>query len=98
MRTIDTEVLIVGSGAGGSVTAARLAEAGRSVLVAEGGPVYAPGAQGPVSLDEFPARHPHHAALPPPGNPGAAVAQVRGRGGGRCASGGGKENVHARGR
>ena len=35
---ISTEVLVIGSGAGGAVTAATLAEAGREVLVVEEGP------------------------------------------------------------
>ena len=38
MRTIDTEVLVIGSGAGGASTAARLAAAGRRVVVVEEGP------------------------------------------------------------
>jgi len=42
VSVVDTEVLIVGSGAGGAVTAARLAEAGRSVVVVEEGPWYRP--------------------------------------------------------
>ncbi len=81
MRTIDTEVLVIGSGAGGSVTAARLAEAGRSVLVAEEGPWYAPDAQVPFSLDEFTARYRHQGACAALGNPGIAFAE------GRCVGG-----------
>jgi choline dehydrogenase-like flavoprotein len=38
MAALTTEVLIVGSGAGGAVTAAALAAAGRSVTVVEEGP------------------------------------------------------------
>ncbi|MFF7974937.1 FAD-dependent oxidoreductase [Streptomyces sp. NPDC007905] len=37
-RTVDTEVLVVGSGAGGSVAALELAAAGREVTVLEEGP------------------------------------------------------------
>ncbi|MBA2497090.1 MAG: FAD-binding protein, partial [Acidimicrobiia bacterium] len=36
--TIDTDVLVVGSGAGGATTAMMLAEAGRRVTVVEEGP------------------------------------------------------------
>ena len=39
MSTLDTDVLVIGSGAGGAVTAARLAAAGRSVTIVEEGPV-----------------------------------------------------------
>jgi choline dehydrogenase-like flavoprotein len=37
MRTVRTQVLVIGSGAGGSLTAARLAEGGRDVVVVEEG-------------------------------------------------------------
>ncbi|WP_329253290.1 GMC family oxidoreductase [Streptomyces sp. NBC_01478] len=37
-RTVDTDVLVIGSGAGGSVAALELAAAGRSVTVLEEGP------------------------------------------------------------
>lgn len=80
-RAIDTEVLVIGSGAGGAVTAARLAEAGRSVLVAEEGPWYAPDAHEPFSLDEFTARYRHQGACAALGNPGIAFAE------GRCVGG-----------
>ena len=80
-RTIPTEVLIVGSGAGGAVTAARLAEAGRSVLVAEEGPWYDPDAHQPSSLDEFTARYRHQGACAALGSPGIAFAE------GRCVGG-----------
>ena len=36
MSRLDTEFLVIGSGAGGATTAAVLAEAGRDVVVAEG--------------------------------------------------------------
>ena len=80
-RTIDTEVLIIGSGAGGAVTAARLAEAGRSVLVVEEGPWYDPDAHEPSSLEEFTARYRHQGACAALGSPGIAFAE------GRCVGG-----------
>ncbi len=80
-RVIDTEVLIIGSGAGGAVTAARLAEAGRSVLVVEEGPWYDPDAHEPSSLEEFTARYRHQGACAALGSPGIAFAE------GRCVGG-----------
>ena len=38
MAHLATEFLVIGSGAGGAVTAVRLAEAGRQVTVVEEGP------------------------------------------------------------
>lgn len=80
-RIVTTDVLVIGSGAGGAVTAARLAEAGRSVLVVEEGPWYDPDAHEPSSLDEFVARYRHQGACAALGNPGIAFAE------GRCVGG-----------
>jgi choline dehydrogenase-like flavoprotein len=80
-RTIDTEVLVIGSGAGGAVTASRLAAAGRSVLVVEEGPWFRPDEHVPFSLDEFVARYRHQGACAALGNPGIAFAEGRGVGG-----------------
>lgn len=80
-RVISTEVLIVGSGAGGAVTAATLAEAGREVLVVEEGPWYEPDQHEPFSLEEFVARYRHQGACAALGNPGIAFAE------GRCVGG-----------
>jgi choline dehydrogenase-like flavoprotein len=81
VRTVDTEVLVIGSGAGGAVTAARLAEAGRSVLVVEEGPWFRPDEHEPFSLEEFIARYRHQGACAALGNPGIAFAEGRGVGG-----------------
>lgn len=48
---IETDVLIIGSGAGGSTVAATAAELGYAVLVLEEGP-YVPGAQAPARMTD----------------------------------------------
>jgi choline dehydrogenase-like flavoprotein len=80
-RVVTTEVLIIGSGAGGAVTAALLAESGREVLLVEEGPWYAPDEHEPFSLDEFVARYRHQGACAALGSPGIAFAE------GRCVGG-----------
>ncbi|MGH9049761.1 MAG: FAD-dependent oxidoreductase [Acidimicrobiia bacterium] len=80
MTTAETDVLIIGSGAGGSVTAALLAQAGRDVTVVEEGPWIDPDALEPFSLEEMAAKYRHRptAAL---GSPAIAYAE------GRCVGG-----------
>ncbi|MDQ3384771.1 MAG: GMC family oxidoreductase [Actinomycetota bacterium] len=81
MRTIDTEVLVIGSGAGGASTAAILAAAGRRVLVVEEGPWVDPDAIQPFSLEEMVAKYRHHGSSAALGNPPIAYAE------GRCVGG-----------
>lgn len=78
---METEVLVIGSGAGGATTAARLAEAGRSVLVLEEGPWIDPDALEPFSLAEMAAKYRHHGSSAALGNPPVAYAE------GRCVGG-----------
>lgn len=52
-----TQVLVVGSGAGGAVTAALLAEAGFSVTLLEEGPRVAPGTHGQFSRPQMRAQY-----------------------------------------
>jgi choline dehydrogenase-like flavoprotein len=81
MTTLDTEVLVIGSGAGGAVTAATLARAGRSVLVVEEGPWIDPDAVEPFSLDEMLAKYRHAGPSAALGRPAIAYAE------GRCVGG-----------
>ena len=81
MRTIQTEVLVIGSGAGGATTAVRLAEAGRSVLVVEEGPAVDPDALEPFSLEEMVAKYRHQGGAGALGTPPIAYAE------GRCVGG-----------
>lgn len=80
-RTIATEVLVIGSGAGGATTAVRLAEAGRSVLVAEEGPRIDPDALEPFSLEEMVAKYRHRGGAGALGAPPIAYTE------GRCVGG-----------
>lgn len=82
MTELDTEILVIGSGAGGSVTAATLARAGRDVTIVEEGAAVDPDAHEPFSMAEMVAKYRHNggaaAAL---GLPPVAYAE------GRCVGG-----------
>ena len=81
MAALSTEVLVVGSGAGGAVTAAALAAAGRTVTVVEEGPWVDPDSVEPFSLEEMVAKYRHHGLSAALGNPAIAYAE------GRCVGG-----------
>ncbi len=81
MTTLETEILIIGSGAGGAVTAATLARAGRAVMVVEEGPWVDPDAVEPFSIDEMVLKYRHRGASAALGSPGIAYAE------GRCVGG-----------
>jgi choline dehydrogenase-like flavoprotein len=78
---LDTDVLVIGSGAGGAVTAATLAAAGRDVTVVEEGPWIDPDAMEPFSLQEMAAKYRHRGLAAALGNPAIAFAE------GRCLGG-----------
>lgn len=81
MADLSTEVLVIGSGAGGAITAAALATAGRTVTVLEEGPWIDADALEPFSLDEMVAKYRHHGLAAALGNPAVAYAE------GRCVGG-----------
>lgn len=79
--TLDTDLLVIGSGAGGAATAATLAAAGRDVTVVEEGPWIDPDALQPFSLEEMAAKYRHRGLAAALGNPAIAFAE------GRCVGG-----------
>jgi len=81
VRVISTEVLVIGSGAGGATTAVRLAEAGRVVTIVEEGPAVDPDAMEPFSLDEMVAKYRHGGGAGALGLPPIAYTE------GRCVGG-----------
>src|SRR5881409_3653217 len=81
VETIDTDVLVVGSGAGGAVTASTLARAGRAVTILEEGPWVDPDAIEPFSLQEMVTKYRHHGSSAALGTPPIAYAE------GRCVGG-----------
>jgi choline dehydrogenase-like flavoprotein len=74
-------VLVIGSGAGGAVTAATLAQAGRTVLVVEEGPMVDPDSLEPFSLPEMEVKYRHRGLSAALGTPAIAYAE------GRCVGG-----------
>jgi choline dehydrogenase-like flavoprotein len=81
MGDLTTDVLVIGSGAGGAITAAALATHGRSVTVVEEGPWIDADAMEPFSLEEMVAKYRHHGLAAALGNPAVAYAE------GRCVGG-----------
>jgi choline dehydrogenase-like flavoprotein len=75
MADLTTDVLVIGSGAGGAFTAAALAGAGRTVTIVEEGPWVDPDEHEPFSLAEMVAKYRHHVAGAALGNPMIAYAE-----------------------
>jgi choline dehydrogenase-like flavoprotein len=81
MADLVTDVLVIGSGAGGAITAAALATGGRTVTVLEEGPWVDADAVPPFSLQEAVAKYRHRGPTVALGNPVIAYAE------GRCVGG-----------
>jgi choline dehydrogenase-like flavoprotein len=77
-----TDVLVIGSGAGGATTAALIAEAGRDVLIAEEGPWVEQDEVRPFSLDQMDRQYRSGGVTVALGLPSIAYTE------GRCAGGG----------
>lgn len=84
--SMDAEVLIIGSGAGGATTATVLAEAGFDVLVVEEGAWVEQGAVVPFSLDQMEQQYRAGGVTVALGMPAIAYTE------GRCAGGGTEVN------
>jgi choline dehydrogenase-like flavoprotein len=81
MARLDTDILVIGSGAGGAVSAAHLAAAGRRVTIVEEGPWVGPDEVEPFGLDEMAIKYRNHGLAPALGAPTIAYAE------GRCVGG-----------
>lgn len=82
MSTIAVEHLVVGSGAGGAITATRLAEAGHDVVILEEGPHVDAATVEPFSLEQMGRQYRHAGVSAALGRPPVAYAE------GRCVGGG----------
>jgi len=78
---LSTEILVIGSGAGGATVARRLAEAGRQVTVVEEGPWIEPDANEQFSLGQMASQYRHRGGAGALGAPPIAYAE------GRCVGG-----------
>lgn len=84
--SLDAEVLVIGSGAGGATTAALLAEAGFDVLIVEEGPWVDLDSVVPFSLDQMDRQYRSGGVTVALGLPSIAYTE------GRCAGGGTEVN------
>lgn len=84
--SMDAEILVIGSGAGGATTATVLAEAGYDVLVVEEGNWVEQGAVVPFSLDQMEQQYRSGGVTVALGTPSIAYTE------GRCAGGGTEVN------
>jgi choline dehydrogenase-like flavoprotein len=74
-EVVATQHLVIGSGAGGALTAARLAEAGHEVLLVEEGPAIEAASVEPFSLDQMGRQYRHQGVSAALGRPIVAYAE-----------------------
>jgi choline dehydrogenase-like flavoprotein len=86
-QTLTTDILVIGSGPGGSLSAALLAEAGRDVILVEEGRHIAQGAIPSYSLEEMDAKYRHGGLTVSMGDPKVAYVE------GRCVGGASEINA-----
>jgi choline dehydrogenase-like flavoprotein len=79
---IRAEVVVLGSGPGGAITACLLAEAGRSVLLLEEGPASSQDPCPPFSMAEMTGKYRHGGVTAAMGKPPVAYVEARCVGGG----------------
>jgi len=84
--TQRTEIVVIGSGPGGAITACTLAEAGRQVTLAEDGPFLAQNSCHPFSIEEIEQKYRNGGVTTTFGNTKVAYAE------GRCVGGGSEIN------
>ena len=82
MRSFDADIIVVGSGPGGSVTAALLAEAGRNVLLLEEGQDFSTADVEPFSVEELSLKYRYGGIGVTQGTTRIAFAEARCLGGG----------------
>ncbi len=84
--THRSEILVIGSGPGGAITAALLAEAGRKVVLVEDGPFLGLDSCIPFSVEEMVQKYRNGGITPSLGKPSIAYVE------GRCVGGGSEIN------
>ena len=83
---LRTDIAVIGSGPGGAIVAATLAQAGKEVLLVEEGPYLPQGSATPFSFEEMTQKYRASGITATFGNPNIAYAE------GRCVGGGSEVN------
>jgi choline dehydrogenase-like flavoprotein len=84
---LEADIVVIGSGPGGALTACLLAEAGRDVLLVEEGPSFPQTSAAPFSLDEMESKYRNGGITFAAGRPNVSYVE------GRCVGGGSEINA-----